>query len=131
MVILAASPPEKPMQIQELSELGGIPAKFLEQILLVLRRGGLLRSKRGVGGGYQLGKAAREISIGEIVALVDGGLCALAAHAAADDQEFTGARGLRDALSEIDALVNARLNAVTLDDIVLRDSPDAMLAFGI
>lgn len=62
----------KSMQIQELSEAEHIPVKFLEQILLALRKGDVLRSKRGVGGGYQLAKPAAEISLGEIVELMDG-----------------------------------------------------------
>ena len=60
--------------IQELSERENIPVKFLEQILLALRHAGLLTSKRGVGGGYTLHRAADEITIAEIVRIFDGPL---------------------------------------------------------
>ncbi len=134
MTLLAGAPPDRPMLIHELAEAGGIPLKFLEQILLILKRGGLLRSKRGVGGGYHLDKPARQISVADIVSLVDGGLCSLAGDdggTGSDAPEFPGSGGLRASLEEIDELVNSRLRAVTLDDILQRDAPDSMLAFGI
>ena len=60
--------------IQELSERENIPVKFLEQILLALRHAGLLTSKRGVGGGYTLHRAADEITVAEIIRIFDGPL---------------------------------------------------------
>lgn len=131
MTLLAGAPPDRPMLIHELAEAGGIPLKFLEQILLVLKRGGLLRSKRGVGGGYHLDKPARQIALADIIALIDSRLCTLAPAETDDAPEFTGARGLRASLTDIDALVNGQLRAVSLEDVLQRDTPDAMLAFGI
>ena len=58
--------------IQDLSRSEGIPLKFLEQILLALKNGGLLRSKRGVGGGYQLVAKPARITLGEVVTIFDG-----------------------------------------------------------
>lgn len=58
--------------IQDLSRSERIPLKFLEQILLALKNGGLLRSKRGVGGGYQLAVSPKQITLGEVITLVDG-----------------------------------------------------------
>lgn len=58
--------------IQDLARSENIPLKFLEQILLALKNGGMLRSKRGVGGGYQLVVDPVNISLGEVVTLIDG-----------------------------------------------------------
>ena len=58
--------------IQDLARSEGIPLKFLEQILLALKNGGLLRSKRGVGGGYQLVAKPTRITLGEVVTIFDG-----------------------------------------------------------
>ena len=58
--------------IQDLASKEHIPLKFLEQILLALKNGGLLRSKRGVGGGYQLVTPPSRITLGEVVTLFDG-----------------------------------------------------------
>ena len=62
------------VQIKDIAERQKIPAKFLEQILLTLKNAGLLRSRMGVGGGYYLGKPASEISLGQIVRVLDGPL---------------------------------------------------------
>ena len=58
--------------IQDLARAENIPLKFLEQILLALKNGGLLRSKRGVGGGYQLMTKPQRITLGEVVTIFDG-----------------------------------------------------------
>ncbi|ABG57489.1 RrF2 family transcriptional regulator [Cytophaga hutchinsonii] len=60
--------------IAEISETEGIPKKFLEQILLELKKQGILQSKRGKEGGYFLGKPANEIGIGQVVRIIDGPL---------------------------------------------------------
>jgi Rrf2 family protein len=62
------------LQIKDISELENIPIKFLEQILLTLKNGGLLQSRKGFGGGYYLAKPASEISLSQIVRLLDGPL---------------------------------------------------------
>src|SRR5512138_2729964 len=62
------------VQIREIAEREQIPPKFLEQILLALKNAGLLHSKMGVGGGYHLARPAAEISLGQIVRVLDGPL---------------------------------------------------------
>jgi Rrf2 family protein len=66
--------PNSLIQISTVAERTNIPEKFLEQILLALRNGGVLKSKRGVEGGYALAKAPAEITLGEVVRLLDGPL---------------------------------------------------------
>ena len=70
LVVMARE--NKSWRIEELSARENIPIKFLEQILLALRHGGLLSSKRGVGGGYALLKPAAEVSLADIVEILDG-----------------------------------------------------------
>jgi Rrf2 family transcriptional regulator, iron-sulfur cluster assembly transcription factor len=62
----------RPIQVQELAESERIPLKFLEQILLALKRAGLLVSKRGAGGGYLLAKSPEKISLLDILETIDG-----------------------------------------------------------
>src|SRR5258708_16820070 len=71
LLLLARDNPDKVHQIQELSEAGRIPVKFLEQILLTLRNHGVLSSKRGVGGGYTLRRRPSEMSVLEVIELMD------------------------------------------------------------
>jgi Rrf2 family protein len=60
------------MQIKDIAARQQIPAKFLEQILLSLKNAGLLNSKMGVGGGYYLAKNPAEITLGQIIRILDG-----------------------------------------------------------
>ena len=62
------------VQIKDIAERQHIPAKFLEQILLTLKNNGLLLSRMGVGGGYYLARPPGEISLGQIVRILDGPL---------------------------------------------------------
>jgi Rrf2 family protein len=62
------------VQIKEIAEHQHIPAKFLEQILLSLKNAGILHSKMGVGGGYYLARSPEQISLGQIVRVLDGPL---------------------------------------------------------
>jgi Rrf2 family transcriptional regulator, cysteine metabolism repressor len=63
---------EGPVPIGELARRRDIPVQFLEQLFAVLRRAGVLRSQRGVKGGYALARPAHEISVLELVELLDG-----------------------------------------------------------
>jgi Rrf2 family iron-sulfur cluster assembly transcriptional regulator len=62
----------KPTSVRDIAERTGLPQPYLEQILLALKGAGIVRSKRGVGGGYVLARDPGEITLGEIVSAVDG-----------------------------------------------------------
>lgn len=61
-----------PTSVRDIAERTGLPQPYLEQILLALKGAGLVRSKRGVGGGYVLARAPSEIRLSEIISAVDG-----------------------------------------------------------
>jgi Rrf2 family protein len=63
-----------PVLASELAEREGIPEKFLQSILLDLKRRGIVRSKRGFGGGYQLARDPSTINFGEIIRVLEGPL---------------------------------------------------------
>jgi Rrf2 family protein len=65
---------ERPVQIGEIAESQNIPVKFLEQILLSLKRLGYVQSRKGPGGGYFLAAAPEEITLGAVVRAMDGPL---------------------------------------------------------
>ena len=67
---------ELPVSVRDLADRTGLPQPYLEQILLSLKGVGLVRSKRGVGGGYVLAREAATITLAEIVAAVDGPIVA-------------------------------------------------------
>ena len=62
------------VKIEDICIRKEIPKKYLEQIFMLLKGAGYIRSKRGAEGGHKLAKAPREISIAEIVRLMDGAL---------------------------------------------------------
>ena len=62
----------KPTSVRDIAERTGLPQPYLEQILLALKGAGIVRSKRGVGGGYILARTPDRITLGEIVSAVDG-----------------------------------------------------------
>ena len=65
---------DEPMRIADLARAEQIPPKFLELILLELRNHGILRSRKGKGGGYLLARDPADIRLGQIVRLFDGPL---------------------------------------------------------
>ena len=71
---LARLAPGETAFITEIAERNNIPKKFLDAILLELRKAGMLRSKKGPGGGYSLSKTAAEIRIGHVIRTLDGPL---------------------------------------------------------
>jgi Rrf2 family cysteine metabolism transcriptional repressor len=60
------------LPIQELAKKGDIPFKFLEQILLTLKKGGFVGSKRGTDGGYFLARSPETITVGEVIRFIEG-----------------------------------------------------------
>ncbi len=69
---LAESSPRGVMTAIQLSEVEQIPVQFLEQILVSLRRAGLIRSIRGPGGGYTLARPANQITLKEVFEVLEG-----------------------------------------------------------
>src|SRR5208282_2723096 len=76
LLSLALHGAETPTSVRDIAERTGLPQPYLEQILLSLKGAGLVRSKRGVGGGYVLSRTADLVTLAEIVSAVDGPIVA-------------------------------------------------------
>ena len=74
LVYLARSQPDTYHSVETIARAQEIPSKFLEQILLALKRAKYLRSSKGQHGGYLLAKPADKISLAEVIRLFDGAL---------------------------------------------------------
>jgi Rrf2 family cysteine metabolism transcriptional repressor len=75
MIVLAEDYGKKKLcTIGEIARRKSIPKKYLEQILLILKRSGHVKSYKGPGGGYKLAKTPRRITVAQIVRLMDGAL---------------------------------------------------------
>ncbi len=77
LFVLAEAPPEQPVLIEAIARVGRIPKKFLEAILLELKRRGILASKKGKGGGYYLVRAPNQIAVAEVMRIFDGPIAPL------------------------------------------------------
>lgn len=74
LLVLARAYRRGPVLASELAEREGIPEKFLQGILLELKRRGIVRSKRGQGGGYQLARDPANVNFGEVIRVLEGPL---------------------------------------------------------
>jgi|APTNR8051073442_1049403.scaffolds.fasta_scaffold28810_2 Rrf2 family protein len=124
LVLLAESERQDkgPVLISELAHKGRIPQKFLEAILLELKHFGILRSKKGKGGGYLLGRTPDEIKVGEVVRIFDGPLalvpCASPRHSGCDECRNDENAGVNVLFKEVrDATANI-LDGATLAKVL-------------
>lgn len=74
LLLLAREHARGPILAAEIAEREGIPEKFLQVILLDLRRRGIVRSRRGQGGGYQLARDPEAVSFGDVIRVLEGPL---------------------------------------------------------
>jgi Rrf2 family protein len=116
---LAAAPPG-PVTAERLATAQEIPPKFLENILLELRRAEIVASQRGAEGGYRLAKPASEVSLADVIRAVEGPI-ATVRGARPEDVSYTGpATGLRDVWIDLRASMRGVLEETSLADLVAR-----------
>ncbi|MCX8062307.1 MAG: Rrf2 family transcriptional regulator [Anaerolineales bacterium] len=112
------------IQIKDIAQREKIPAKFLEQILLTLKNAGLINSRMGINGGYYLSKPASEITLGQIIRILDGPLAPvrcvsqIAYEPCGCPNEETC--GLRLVMFDVRAAISNILDRTTLDHVVRR-----------
>ena len=111
-----------PTSVRDIADRTGLPQPYLEQILLALKGAGLVRSKRGVGGGYVLARDPVDITLAQVVSAVDGPIVAgdfgEPHENGACDHE--GQCVLLAVWAEVGATMRERLQSFTLADMVER-----------
>jgi len=126
LVHMAKEPDEK-FLIKDISETCNIPKKFLEAILLDLKRAGVLGSKQGKGGGYFLRRRPDEVDLAEVVRLFDGAIALVpcATHKfyeSCQECEDEETCSVRDAFLQIRNATVEMLKGDTLDTLVKREN---------
>ena len=107
--------------IQEVAARQGIPRRYLEQVLLLLKRAGFLESKRGSAGGYQLARPPQEISVGAVLGAMEGSLeRSHAGQRAGRRSASDHARDLEQLWSDISASVAGVVDRVSFADLCQR-----------
>ena len=124
LVHLARNKQSGPVLISQLAKEERIPKKFLELILLDLKRYGILQSKRGKGGGYSLGRPAELIRIGPVIRLLDGPLAPVpcvseTAYQKCLDCSNETTCGIRLIMKEVRDATSRILDNTTLADMVI------------
>jgi Rrf2 family protein len=113
------------MHISALSDHEGIPQKFLELILLDLKRHGILQSKKGRGGGYALARSPRDVSLGQIIRILDGPLAPLpcvshTAYVKCEECVDETTCGIRTVMKEVRDSTARILDGTSLADVLAR-----------
>lgn len=103
-----------PVKVPELADFRTVPLRFLENILLDLRRGGLVESRRGARGGYWLARPASEITVGDVIRLLDGPFSATSADRSGESQS----PGLRELWDRIGAALAGVMERTTFGELV-------------
>lgn len=125
LIYLAKKYDQGPVLISDLAREERIPKKFLEAILLDLKRNGLLESKKGKGGGYSLSRHPKDIKMGQAIRILDGPLAPVAcvsqtAYRKCDECREENCCGIRLVMKDVrDAIANI-LDKTSLEDVIAR-----------
>ncbi len=122
MVELSACYGQGPVPIRIISLRQAIPQQFLEQILLLLRRAGYVKSKKGPNGGYYLAKHPGQITVAEIIRVMDGPLAPINCVSVIEHEPcpLEEKCGLRLLWKEVRDMVAAHLEKTTFEDVLKR-----------
>ena len=129
LVDLARLEPGETAFVSEIALRNNIPKKFLDTILLELRNAGMLRSKKGPGGGYALSHPASAIRIGHAIRVLDGPLAPIrcasrTAFEACEDCADPETCQVRRAMTDVRDAIASILDTMTLSQFV--SAPDAV-----
>ena len=133
LLALARSSPGSTHVIAEIAREQSIPKKFLEQILLELKRAGIVMSRRGRLGGYVLLRSPDQVTFGEVLRLIDGPIAPLPclskiAYRRCTDCADEGTCEIRHVFARVTLATREVLDTTTLADAVKSRTEDVLLA---
>jgi Rrf2 family protein len=113
-----------PVTSHDLAQRNNIPRKFLEQIMLTLKHGRIVNSRKGPSGGYYLARPPQEISLGEVIRLLDGPLAPISCVSETAYEPCgcpdMDACGLRRVMQQVRDVVAGIMESTTLASLVER-----------
>jgi Rrf2 family protein len=127
LVYLTKEKDKGPVLISQIAESEKIPQKFLEAILLDLKRAGVLGSKKGKGGGYYLLKSPDLVNVADVMRLFDGPIALLPCvtyryYEKCEECKDEETCGIRDAFLELRNKSVQMLKGNTLSDLIIREN---------
>jgi Rrf2 family protein len=129
---LAAQPPGRPAHSREIAERQSIPESYLNQLLVILRRAGLIRSVRGAAGGYVLGREPAALTVADVVGAMHGR--SYLGEPPGDGAQLPSAWVIRNFHSRLTESVRKELEGTTLADLnadILRLDDTQSLMLGL
>lgn len=132
-----ADNPGRPVQSAEIAEAEGLPKKFLDSILLEVRHMGVITSKKGKGGGYQLARPPDTIGLGQVLRALDGTFAPVpcvsrSAYARCTDCRDEVSCAIRPVMQDVRDAIAGVLDKRTLGDmLMMRKRPGSFLAYDI
>jgi Rrf2 family protein len=128
LLTLAREPSQELLLVSDIAERERLPKKFLEAILLELNRNGLVRSRRGRGGGYALAKPADLITFGQVVRIIDGPLAPLSCvsvnyYRRCEDCRDEMTCEIRKVMRRVRDAIAAELDGTSLQDALTNGLP--------
>ena len=125
-VIELAASADGPVKGERIAQAQEIPLKFLENILGDLRQAGIVRSQRGVEGGYWLARPPEEISVADVVRTVEGPIANVRGIGPESVSYVGSAERLQDVWIAVRANLRAVLERVTIADVARGDLPESV-----
>jgi len=129
LIHLAGVSSDQPVLIADLAKGGNIPKKFLEFILLSLRKGGLLNSRIGKGGGYSLAIPANKITVAAVVRILEGDIAPVKClsttnYARCEECQDETSCGIRLVMADVDVALTNVMEGLTLADMIERSETE-------
>jgi len=109
----------EPVRIRKIAERHDVPPRFLVQILLQLKGAGLVRSTRGAAGGYHLERPPEQVSLGEVMRIIEGAGRGNGATTAASP-DSPAVKALAHAWAQVDEVQRDMLNKITFAELLER-----------
>jgi Rrf2 family protein len=111
------------LTIEEIATRAGVPKRFLEHILLVIKNGGIIGSRRGRIGGYQLIKDPATVTLGAVLRLIDGPIAPLpclsrGAYQRCEDCQDEATCAIRRAFGDVFAAYLLLIESMTVEDLI-------------
>lgn len=125
MVDLARHFGQGPVSLAEVARDESLSQTFLEQVIMPLRKAGLVQSYQGVRGGYELSRPPSQIHMGEVLRVLEGSLAPMFCISELPDRDtcaFEDHCGTRLLWTRVQEGINAALDSTTLDELVEADS---------
>jgi Rrf2 family protein len=128
LCVLASAPDRCAVKADDIAAAQGIPRTFLDGILVELRRAGVIESRRGPEGGHRLARPAAEVTLAEVMRVVDGPLALIRGQRPETHAYDGAARHLQDVWVAVRASLRSILELTTLEQVVAGRLPDTVTA---